>query len=153
MNTKYKPLAVDNNDVIHGIINSLAVCGQGVALNPSNTGELILATGVRPYHIERDVKAEISLEEHVFMPNILTPVKLGTEVSARRVTQLEVEGADYIVKSGTGAITTGTAAHTELGMTDGKYRVKQSGDELAGRLRAQLTPEEDGDVRILVEAV
>lgn len=82
-----------------------------------------------------------------------SPFIAGSEGSIEKADALDVEGADYIFKSGTGAITTGTAAGTKLSFTTGKFYVAQADDIAQFRLTAQLTPETSGDVRIRVEAI
>ena len=146
-------LQADNSEVIHGVAGFNALTGNGVTFDPTNPANLALASGTRAFVLERDIVDEIPLEETVFGLHIKTPVKKGTEATARRVKLLEVEGAERIVVSGTGAITTGTAAQTGLEWNAGKLRVAQAGNEVAGYLRAQLTPlyPEDGTARLLVE--
>ena len=82
-----------------------------------------------------------------------TPFIAGKEGSIEKADALDVEGSDYIYKSGTGSITTGTAVDTKLSFIAGKFREAQTGEIAQFRLAAQLTPETAGDVRIRVEAI
>lgn len=142
-------------DVIHGVVNFTGLTGMGVVKDSADPANLKLATATRAHCLVRDIVAEIGLEETVFSPNLETPVLLGTEASARKVLEAEVEGAEYLETSGTGAIDENTAADTALGYGAGKLRVKQAGDELSGYLRAQLDPlfPDDGGPRVLVELI
>lgn len=82
-----------------------------------------------------------------------SPFIAGQEGSIEKADALDVEGADYIFKSGTGEITTGTAVGTKLSFTTGKFYVAQAADIAQFRLAAQMTPKTSGDVRIRVEAI
>jgi hypothetical protein len=146
-------LQARDSEVIHGVANFTALTGNGVILDPTNVNNLALATGVRAFVLQRDIVDAISLDESVFNLNLATPTKKGLEATARRVTLLEVEGAERLNPSGTGPITPDTAAHTALEWNAGVLRVAQVGSEVAGYLRAQLTPlyPEAGTARILVE--
>jgi hypothetical protein len=146
-------LQARDSEVIHGVANFNALEGNAVIIDPTNVLNLALATGTRGFVLQRDVVDAISLEESVFGLNLKAPTKKGTEATARRVTLLEVEGAERLSPSGTGAITADTAAHTALEWNAGALRVAQVGSEVAGYLRAQLTPlyPEAGTARILVE--
>lgn len=146
-------LQARDSEVIHGVAGFNAVEGNGVVLDSTNVANLKLASGTRAFVLQRDIVDALSLEESVFNLSLKTPVKKGTEATARRVTLLEVEGSERLLPSGTGAITTGTSADTALEWNDGVLRVAQEGNEIAGYLRAQLTPEypEAGTARILVE--
>lgn len=144
-----------DSEVIHGIADFIAYEGNGVRLDPTDTKKLALASGVRAFVLQRDVVSEISLQEDVFNLNFTTPTKRGLEATARRVTMMEIEGAERLLPSGTGAITPGTAADTALEWDSAKLRVRQGSNEIAGYLRAQLTPlyPEAGTARILVELI
>lgn len=67
--------------------------------------------------------------------------------------ELEVEGSDHILGSGTGAITTNTAADTILSFTNGKFYVAQSTDWAQYRLVKQMTPTVSGNTRIYVQKI
>ncbi len=151
--SKVRILAARDSEVLHGIADFIAYEGNGVILDPTNTDNLALASGQRAFVLQRDIVETASLEESVFNLNFKTPTKKGTQATPRRVTLLEVEGAERLVPSGTGAITPDTAAHTALEWYQGRMRVAQGGNEVAGYLRAQKTPEypEAGTARILVE--
>lgn len=140
-------------------INFPAARGLGVQFDPTKpqtfgggTAEFKKATGTRAFFLERDVLSEADFNTGALqrallpMDTLLSPEKVGTFVTARAAQEIEVESLDLVLTSGTGAISSGTAAGTELSFDRGKLRVKQSGDELAGWLREQITPEDSGNV-------
>lgn len=143
------------DDVIHGVADFVAYAGNGVVNDPADPEKLKLATGTRGRLLVRDVVESISIESRIFPDGFRQPVLKGLEATARRAITAEMEGADLIQLSGTGAIDGNTAAHTELGWNAGRLRVKQGGEETAGWLRAQLEPldpvNNPGSPRILVE--
>lgn len=93
------------------------------------------------------------------------PALKGHKVSLKSLADgdmIEVEGepskahnassVGHLVTSGTGAISTSTAAATDLSIQSGRWRVAQTGDVINGRLRKQLTPVADAsNIRILIE--
>lgn len=88
------------------------------------------------------------------------PVKRGSNVALRvpkpgYMAEFEGTGAaivdNLVATSGTGLISSSTAVNTELGFLNGCWRVAQSGDMVhATVLRANLTPQNTGEVRIRV---
>jgi len=141
-------------DVIHGTTDFTAARFLGVVLDPENAGALKKATNVRrAYHLERDIVEEVELRHHVFMPEIVTPTKKGNEITARRARLIEVEGSDHLVESGTGSLSAATSAgDTKLEWFEGKLRVRQGSNEIAGRVVSQETAQEEGNAfRLKVE--
>lgn len=68
--------------------------------------------------------------------------------------ELEVEGDDYVMGSGTGAITTGTAVDSKLSFRNGKFTVAQSGERAQYRLVKQMTAQvTSGATRIYVQEI
>jgi len=154
MASKLIVLTADNHDVIHGVVNFEAPQFLGVSLHPTDSSQLVKATGTRAHLLERQVVASIPLETFVFTPGLETPVKQGYEATARRARLIKVEGTDYIQQSGTGAITSGSAAGTQLGWNNGRLREKQGSDELAGAIRSKETPEDsDNGFALIVELI
>jgi hypothetical protein len=82
-----------------------------------------------------------------------TPFESAKEGSIELGETVDVEGADLVKSSGTGAITTGTALETELSFDDGKFYVAQTNDIVEFKLEAQLTPVTTGNVRIRARKV
>lgn len=86
------------------------------------------------------------------------PLSRGSQITLRvpipgAIVELEGLGAagydQLVVTSGTGAISTGTALQTELGVIKGGVRIAQAGDFIIGHLlQANGTPENSGEVRI-----
>ncbi|GEM_PF-4753489 len=145
----------DEGESVSGLIAFTAVRGKIVThqLDADGNKILVLADGQRGFHLERDVVSEIPLENIVFQKDFIHPDLVNTDVSARKCQEVECEGADLIQLSGTGLISSSTPLNTALGVTQGKYRVKQSGDELQGYLRGVIPAIGDGDFRIMVEEV
>lgn len=142
------------DDVIHGVIPFVAERNVPVVLNPAAPSELLLANNVRgAYLLDRPSVPEIPLEEHVFNQNFVTPVKVGLQATATRVRTIEVEGAEFLIQSGTGAVSSGTAAQTELEWFTGKLRVRQGTNAIAGKVDLQLPPEEGAGPRLRVTLV
>lgn len=57
-----------------------------------------------------------------------------------------------VIKTGTGAIATGTALNTALSVLNGAWRQAQTGDTVLGILRqANYTPNNSGEIRIRVQ--
>lgn len=147
-----------SGDSISAICPVPAPQGTLVNFDPANPAQYRLVTGKRGFLLERDVLDPTSydttiLKDDVFMDNLVPPIKQGLEVSARKVEEAEVEGdGGLILPSGTGAITSATAADTELSSNNGMFSVRQNGQELVGWLRAQLTPQDPANgCRIRVE--
>ena len=84
---------------------------------------------------------------------IATPFEAGKDASIERAEALELEGDDYILGSGTGAITADTAAETILSFISGKIYVAQSTDWACFRLVKQMTAVNGGACRIYVESI
>jgi phage protein U len=114
-----------------------------------------LATAHYVGFVTRDVTTDgPTLADHVYPGRLELPFEAGDKVSVEKADAVAAEGSDYILISGTGAITSGTAVGTQLSFVGGKFRVKQSADVAYFTLAAQLTPEEVGNsVRIRAEAI
>lgn len=82
-----------------------------------------------------------------------TPYTAGNPGSIEPAEAIEIEGSDYIIGSGTGAITNATAAETEISFYSGKARVAQTNDYVQFRLAKQMTPVNGGNCRLYLEAV
>jgi len=143
---------------IHGTIQQVAPRGFGLMLDPTDVTKLIPASAVAGYQMERDsvgvttdAENNARLLEATLPADFSKPYAVGATISARRVTRMELEGADVILTSGTGLVTSGTAANTPLEYSAGRLRVRQGTNEIAFILRAQLTPEDAANFRLLVE--
>jgi hypothetical protein len=143
---------------IHGVIAAAAPRGFGLMLDPTNLANLIPATAIAGFQLERDAvevtttdQQNARLLEATLPAGFVKPYAVGNTVSARKVMRMELEGADVLLTSGTGLLTSGVAANTALGYASGKLRVKQASDEIAFIVRAVLTPEDPANFRLLVE--
>lgn len=85
--------------------------------------------------------------------NFVRPYVAGQPGSIELASEIECEGADYIYGSGTGQVTSATAADTKLSFTNGLFYVAQSGDQAQWQLVKQMTPETAGQTRIYVKAI
>ena len=146
-------------NVVSALINFTAPIGLAVQFDPTKpssfgemTAEFKKASGTRGFFLEREVLTEIPLENSVFFKAYVTPEKVGNRVTARAAQEVIVEGLDLVQTSGTGAIAANTAVNTELSFNLGRLRQKQSGEEVVGWLREQITPEDAANItRIRVE--
>lgn len=143
---------------IQGVIQQAAPRGFGLMKDPTDLDKLIPCTGIAGFQMERDsvgvttdAENNARLLEATLPADFSKPYSVGAHISARRVTRMELEGSDLILTSGTGLVSSGTAANTALGYSAGRLRVKQGSDEIAFILRAQITPEDPANFRILVE--
>ncbi len=150
-----------DGQAIVGKVNFAAPYGLFVQYDETDfaTPSLKKATGTRAFSLMRDVVAQADLlsilEQSQLYPNsqpVRNPVLIGDAVSASRILEAEIEGAGLLLTSGTGALTGSTAVNAELSTKDGMLRAKQSGEEVAGWVRAQMTAEDTGNAfRLLVE--
>lgn len=145
----------NNSGIVHGLVSSPAVRGLIMVHTelPDGTFLLTPATGKRGFHLERDAVAEWDLKDSIFTTTFFQPQKVDTVFSARKCEEIEAEGVDLVLTSGTGAISSNTALHTEISTHDGKLSVRQNGEELYGYLRGFPPVIGDGSFRIMVEVV
>ena len=112
-------------------------------------------------HLTRNVNVGgLTLTDRVFGVTSDTPVGVeapftaGQEVSLEKAREIECEGSDYLVLSGTGALSNATAVPSNLSFKDGKLRLSQNGELVNYTLTANnLTPNTDGNLRIRAEKV
>lgn len=146
VNNYFQVTRARNGNVVSALINFEAPRGLAVQFDPSKssafgdgTAEFVRATNTRGFYLERDVVTEIPAIDFLFpQRRVLTQEVVGNRVTAREPQEIIVEGLDLVMTSGTGAISSGTAANTKLGLFNGKWRVQQGSDELAGYLREQM---------------
>ncbi len=124
-----------------------------------------LATGRFDGFISREVRVPTSGDrptkfgnprtdsEILWNEGLETPFIAGREGTVEDAQSIVAEGEDYLVLSGDGAIEDDTAAGTYLSFADGKFKVAEEGDEVSFRLTSQMTPIDDGEVRITAERV
>lgn len=72
------------------------------------------------------------------------PFTAGEEVSLEKAYEIEAEGAEYLVLSGTGEITSGTTVPQSCSFVDGKLRITQSGEVVNATLTAVGLTSTDG---------
>jgi len=159
----YEPTRKAKSDTISGILPATAQ-PIGIALMigsvDADTGArtFVLANGKSDGLLTRASRVSTGNprtdSELLWNQGLETPFRAGYEGSIEKLEEFEVEGGDYIVKSGTGAITTETSAGTELSWADGKVYAAQAGDYAECVLVAQLTSvESTGDVRLRVKFI
>lgn len=138
--------------LIHGFALPLA---RGVGLRKHDTDDtiLVLADGVDGYQLERDMVGNTTaadqqsrlLETVLPVNDFARPYVEGATVSARRVTRMQLEGADVLLTSGTGLLSSATAIGARLGYKDGRLRLAQTGDEHVFTVRHQLPAEDSSN--------
>ncbi len=109
--------------------------------------------------LTRDVTAAgLSLADRMFGRTSDDPVGLegpftaGEPVSVEKPHEMELEGYDLFIQSGTGAITTSTAIPQKLSYFNGRLRISQSGEDVNMHLTGNNLPSTDGvALRIRVE--
>ncbi len=84
---------------------------------------------------------------------LATPFTVSKPGSIEMADELEVEGGDYILGTGTGAVTDQTAADTVLSFSDGKFYEAQTADWAQYRLVKQMTPNTAGNARLYVKKI
>ncbi len=99
-----------------------------------------------------------SLADRIF--GVTSPVPVGVEfgfadgleVSVEKAEEIEAEGASYLLLTGTGLISAGTAIGTPLSFKNGLLYVAQAGDTAFYNLTANSLPSSDG-VSLRIRAV
>lgn len=146
---------------ISGVLSSYSYAGMGVQYDPDDPASQTLeqASGTRGFILERDVIDSTLIDNLAlqFFPGrtLLRPEAKGNTVSARKVEEVIVDGvATLMVLEGTGALDDETAATTELSFYNGRWREKQEGEEVAGIVRGQATPNNpDNSFALLIEVL
>lgn len=99
----------------------------------------------------------LTITDRVFGVTSETPVGVespfiaGQEITLEKAKEIELEGSDYLVLSGTGAVAANTAVGTNLSFYNGYLRQTQNGEVPNYVLTAHLTPATDGAIRIRAE--
>lgn len=98
---------------------------------------------------------QTQLEYMAAIPNYYldTDAITGSAVTLEDPLEVELEGADLVMQSGTNAISDATAVQTPLSFEEGKVCVAESGVETLYNLVAILTAETTGELRILISRV
>lgn len=138
------------------IVDFVAPENTPVMVDPDTPSKAKLATGEIFGFLERPVTEEgptLADRAGVFPGRLLSPAKKGGLVAVRLADRIEAEGDAFVLHSGTGAITSGTAIYTKLSFVDGKFREKQASDRHCYTLIDKPTPKTQGKVRILAERV
>lgn len=150
-NLYFNPLYSSEGPAIYGVINTAMIAFTAVALDPATEDPktLIAANGVRGWFIERDVilndqaGRDRLLREQVFGNELTPPFRVGQPLTAVWYPWVDVEHADYLDASLTGA----TAADTPVCFKAGKFAdqtaVGNENFEVVGYIRRVLT-ERDG---------
>lgn len=115
-----------------------------------------LASGVADGFVMREIRVPAdgingnprTDTEILYNQGLETPFTAGREGTLEWGSEIEAEGTDYLLTSGTGTITGGTAVGAKLSFLNGKFRVAQSGEYAQFRVVAQMTPITAGQVRI-----
>jgi len=89
----------------------------------------------------------------LFPGRIELPYTTGLECTLEQADAVEAEGSNYLVLSGTGAISSGTAINTKLSFSGGKFYVAQTNDTAYYLLAGLPTPETAGNVRIFATRI
>jgi hypothetical protein len=144
---------------IHGTTAFTAPRGFGVQVDPADETKLIAAHLTSGFQLERDIMdastdagGNARILETLLPTTFAKPYILGATVSGRHATRMQLEGADLINTSGTGAVSGSTPSTTPLSYFNGKLRVAQGGDQTAFIVRRQLAAEDSSNAfRLEVE--
>lgn len=128
----------------------------GIGLAQSAAAEdgdyCLLAQGTLAFmgHLTRDIdETGDTIADHVFAGRLERPFKFGASVGIEAAIEIEAEGEDHLLLTGTGAITDALTAGTALlSFKDGKLYIAQEGDTPFYVLSAYLDPKGDADFRI-----
>ncbi len=95
-----------------------------------------------------------TLADHIYPGRLELPYKAGTEVSVIKAAEVEVEGADRILTSGTGTLDTNSVVGIKVTFRNGKFSAWQTGETAYFTLSANnLTPMDSGALRMRFEAI
>jgi hypothetical protein len=139
------------------IIAFAAAVGVPIMPHASTPDQGSLASGNFSGFLERavvDISNDAKLLNAMLPNNGALPAEINTRVAVVLADEVEMESADYLVESGTGAITEASAIGTKLTPYQGKWRETQSGE--VPYLRITGFPdvqEEDSNFRIRAEAI
>lgn len=139
-----------------------AVRGLALGAHITNSEQYDLAqpTNFIGHLTRRVVLGGLTLADRVFGVTSATPVGLeapftdGLEVTVESAEEIECEGPNLILTSGTGLINSSTTVPQLLSFFNGKLRIAQSGDNAYYSLTANnLTPMNDGNNDLRIRAV
>lgn len=141
----------------HDSADETATERSALLANPNGVFLGFLVRGVRD---ETTDTGRLQILEEQSFPRGDIPDASGAGVSLETGEVVEVEGADYLLGSGAGAITTGTveAGATDQGTTytsfvNGKFAIAQSGQRKEFVIAKVLTPATAGNVRLRLNRV
>lgn len=123
---------------------------SGGAANNSEGLDLAGGNNFLGHLTRRVVIGGLTLADRVFGVTSAVPVGLespfsdGLEVTVESAQTIEAEGTQYLLTSGTGAITGSTAVGTGLSFNNGLLYVAQAADQVYYRLTANNLPAADG---------
>lgn len=165
---------------ISGVVPFLALRGTPLGIDPSNADGFILGNDTNFVgFLTRDTRLAtggsggssgiltagnlggITLEDIELGRTSATPVGLelpyvvGQEATAQKAREIEVEGAGFIMLSGTGALASNTTVPQDMTLDiTGRWRIKQSSEHILGTLIAVgLQGVNDGasDLRVRIQ--
>ena len=132
---------------------------SGAVANDPEGLDLANGTSFIGHLTRRVVVGGLTLTDRVFGVTSAVPVGCespfsdGLEVTVEKAQTIEVEGGSYLVLSGTGAISSGTAVGAKLSFSNGLLYVAQGSDQVFYLLTANnLTSTDGSSLRIRAEA-
>ena len=154
----FKVLRATTNSM-SGVVSTHQYAGQGVVVDPSDPANFALATNDSLgtiWLLTRNVEPAQELGERLtndLLPHreLELPDVIGDACTAREVLEAEYEGAERLVLTGTGDLSSVTGGES-VSWYGGKLREKQSGDVVHGVITGVLTPEDSANsIRIRVQ--
>ncbi len=139
--------AKDNSETLMKLASNytLGILSQSISLNGTrdDAGFKKLTVGGFP-----DIPASRGLCVGIFCPFPGIEAIFEGAVDISGGTGPAIDG--LVVKTGTGAISSGTSINTKLSTINGAWRVAQSGDLATAVLRQVMTPVNTGEIRIRI---
>ena len=150
-----------SDKTVHGILpNAAASVGLAFMVSSvdADTGErtFAVANGKADGFVVRDVRVPTdgingnprTDTEILYNQGLEVAFTGGRQGTLEWGCEIEAEGTTYLLTSGTGALSTGTAADVKCSFKNGRFYVGQTGDLAQYRVVAQMTPINAGAVRI-----
>ncbi len=150
-----RPFPGDANNYGDRTYDVAATRGTPVGVHTTDKTKLILAA---PNNFKGFLGREVTVGGPALVDHLMPvvqefPIAAGQLVPVI-IPPLEIElGTEFILESGTGAITSATSVPQKLSFIGGKARIAQSGDDVEYRLVAQIDPLEGENTRIRCERV
>jgi len=107
-------------------------CPRGTAFgyDATTADKIVLAGGKNflGFVMREVVVGGPGLPDHVYPNRLELAYASGQEASLEKADEVEAEGSNFLVLSGTGALANNTAVDTQISFNNGKFYIAQTGD-------------------------